>query len=287
MGITLAVVAIAIAGVTLHPVGQRARERVVVFLAPPPAAPTASLAPATPERDVSPKSAGVAREPRKEAPAGIAAVLSRKSTEIPASSVTVPSCQQMLGTTFGEKRDPAAAATETQVGHRALVRGDMDAAQAAFCKAALWDGGTLERRLNLANVFLMRRDGKQAVDAAARALELDPKNRRALEIQADAWARLGNLTDARRSYLAVEQRPGSDADAAQWLVRRELDAAQRSLKAHDYARAEKLFLRVVVFEPEHGVATNGIATCLTKLADSAGAEAWTRRAQELANTAGK
>jgi tetratricopeptide (TPR) repeat protein len=191
----------------------------------------------------------------------------------------------MLGTAFGEKRDPAAAATETQVGHRALVRGDMDAAQAAFCKAALWDGETLERRLNLANLYLIRRDGKQAADAAARALELDPKNRRALEFQVDAWVRLGNLAEARRVYLAVEQRPESDEDAAKWLVRRDLDAAQRSLKAHDYARAEKLFLRVVVFEPENDVATLGIAKCSSKLGDSAGAEAWTRRAKDLADVA--
>ena len=216
-----------------------------------------------------------------------ATALSSESAEIPSSSVTTPSCEQTLGNAFVEKLDPVGAATETQVGHRALVRGNMPAAQAAFCKAALWDGGTIERRLNLANLYLLLRDGKQAGEAAARALELDPKNGRALEIQADAWARLGKLAEARRAYLAAEQRSESDEGAAKWFVRRDLDAAQRSLKARDYVRAEKLFLRVVVFEPEHEVATFGVATCLHKLNDHAGAEAWTRRANELANTAGK
>jgi Tfp pilus assembly protein PilF len=163
----------------------------------------------------------------------------------------------------------------------------LDAAFAAFCKAALWDGGTIERRLNLANLYLMRRDGEHAVEQAARALELDPKNGRALEIQADAWARLGKVREARRAFLAGAQRFESDEAAAKWLVRRDLDAAERCLKARDYARAEKFFLRVVVFEPEHEVATSGVVTCLQKLDDPAGAAAWTRRANELASTAGR
>ena len=288
-GIALALVATAIAAAGVTLVNARGVASVVAFLAPAPSARTVSPAPVVPAAavELSARNAGVAEGARNEAPPAIATALPSDSTEIPVSNVTTPSCQQALGNGFVEKLDPVGAATENQVGHRALVRGDMDAAHAAFCKAALWDGGTIERRLNLANLYLLRRDGKQAVDAAARALELDPKNGRALEIQADAWARLGKPAEARRAYLAAEQRSESDEDAAMWLVRRDLDAAQRSLKARDYVRAEKLFLRVVVFEPEHEVATFGIATCLQKLNDHAGAEAWTRRAEALASTAGK
>ena len=290
-GIALAVVATAIAavGLTLHPVGKRGVTAVVAFLAPPPRAPAVPpVAVAQAEAvEVPAKSAGVAREDRKEAPPAIATALPSESAQFPVSSVTTPSCQQALGNAFVEKPDPVGASTENQVGYRALVRGDMVAAQAAFCKAALWDGGTIERWLNLANLYLLRRDGKQAAEAAARALELDPKNSRALEIQADAWARLGKLAEARSAYLAAEQRSESDEGAAKRLVRRDLDAAERSLKARDYVRAEKLFLRVVVFEPEHEAGTLGVATCLRKLNDHVGAEVWTRRANELANTAGK
>ena len=229
------------------------------------------------------KSAGVAREAQNESPPAIAAAPSNGSAEIPVANDATPSCERTLGAAFVETLDPVGAATETQVGHRALVRGDLDAALAAFCKAALRDGGTIERQLNLANLYLIRRDGKQAAEAAGRALELDPKNGRALEIQADAWARLGKLAEARRAYLAAEQRSESDEGAAKRLVRRDLGAAQVSLKARDYVRAERLFLRVVVFEPEHELATFGVATCLRKLDDHAGAEAWTRRAELLAN----
>jgi tetratricopeptide (TPR) repeat protein len=285
-GVALAVVlsAIAAAGFTLYP--HRVAS-VVTFLTTFLPAPTPSPAPtaATAAVEEPAKSAGFAREAPSEAPSAIATALPHESTEIPVSSVTTPNCSQTLGSAFVEKLDPAGAATENQVGQRALVRGDLDAALAAFCKAALWDGGTLERRLNLANLYLIRRDGEHAVEEAARALELDPKNARALEIRADAWARLGKVVDARRAYLAGAQRFESDEAAAKWFVRRDLDAAERSLKARDYARAEKLFLRVVVFEPEHVVATLGVATCLEKLNDHAGAEAWTRRANELANAA--
>ncbi|HEX6275870.1 MAG TPA: tetratricopeptide repeat protein [Polyangiaceae bacterium] len=233
------------------------------------------------------KSAGVAREARKETPSAIATALRSELAEIPVSNVVTPSCRETLGQAFVEKLDAAGAASESRFGHRALVRGDLAAAQSAFCKAVLWDGKALERRLNLANLYLLRRDGTQALEAAERALELDPKNRRALELQADAWARLGNLAEARRAYVAAEQRPELHEDAARWLVRRDLDAAERSLSARDYARAERLFLRVVVFEPEHEVAALGIATCLRKLDDHTGAEAWTRRAEALAKRAGK
>ena len=285
VAVALVATAIAAAGVTL--VSTRGVASVVAFLSPSAPALATSPAPSPAEVEVPAKSAGIDREAPKEAPPAIAAALPRESAEIPVSNVTTPTCQETLGNAFVEKLDPVGAATENQVGQRALVRGDMDAALASFCKAALWDGGTIERRLNLANLYLLRRDGKQALEAAARALELDPKNRRALEIQADAWARLGKPAEARRAYLAAEQRSESDEHAAMWLVGRDLDAAQRSLKARDYARAEKLFLRVVVFEPEHAVATLGVATCLRKLNDHAGAEAWTRRAEALANTAGK
>ena len=277
------------AGLTLHTVRTRGGTSLVAFLAPPPPAPTVSPAAVAPAEavEVPAKSAGVAREDRKEAPPAIATALPSESAQVPASSVTTPSCQQTLGNAFVEKLDPVGALTENQVGYRALVRGDMVAAQAAFCKAALWDGGTIERWLNLANLYLLRRDGKQAVEAAARALELDPKNGRALEIQADAWARLGKLAEARRAYLAAEQRSESDEGAVKRLVRRDLDAAERSLKARDYVRAEKLFLRVVVFEPEHEVGTFGVASVCTSSTTMPALKYRTRRAKELANTAGK
>jgi tetratricopeptide (TPR) repeat protein len=226
------------------------------------------------------KAAAVERAPVRElAPALIA----ERSSEpqVPTSTRTVPGCREMLGDDFVEKADPNAALAETQVGNRELVRGKVDASQAAFCKAALWDSAKVERWLNLAQIFLIRGDGNQAVESSGRALELDPKNARALELQGDAFARLGKLKEARIAYLAAEARPGSDEDALKWLVRRDLDEASRSLKAREFVRAERLFRRVVAFDPAHAAAAIGVATCLRKQNDRKAADEWERHAELL------
>jgi tetratricopeptide (TPR) repeat protein len=193
----------------------------------------------------------------------------------------------MLGNEFAEKGDPSAALAQTQIGNRELVRGNAAASQAAFCKAASWDGAKIERWLNLAQLFLVRRDARKAIESAERALALDAKNARALEITGDAWARLGQLTEARRAYLASEGRPEPDESTRQWMVRRDLDEAHRSARSRDFVRTERFFRRVVVFDPEHAGAARGVAMCLRKLDDPSGAEAWTRRAEVLERSGGE
>ena len=191
----------------------------------------------------------------------------------------------MLGAGFVAENDPKAALAETQLANRELVRGDAHASQAAFCRAALWDPEKIERWLNLAQIFLIRRDDKQALESVERALELDAKNARALEILGDARARLGRLDEARQAYLDAERRSEPDDDARKWLVRRDMDEAHRSMKARDFVRAERLFRRVVVFEPEHPGAALGVSVCLRKLDDGKAADAWAERAERLARRA--
>jgi tetratricopeptide (TPR) repeat protein len=284
-GIVLAVTAVAVVtgfGLTLL-IGRAAGEapEKVAATRPTPVAP-ASTAVAKGPTAAEPvaKAAGIERAPvRETAPAVIAERASEP--QVPVSSVEVPGCREMLGDSLVEKADPNAALAETQVGNRELVRGKMDASQAAFCKAALWDGAKVERWLNLAQIFLIRRDGNKAVEASGHALELDPKNARALELQGDAFARLGKLKEARIAYLAAEARAEPDEDALKWLVRRDFDEANRSLKSRDFVRAERLFRRVVVFDQGHAAAAIGVATCLRKQSDLKGADDWERHAATL------
>jgi tetratricopeptide (TPR) repeat protein len=191
----------------------------------------------------------------------------------------------MLGREFVKESNPKAALAETVLANRELVRGKAHESQMAFCKAALWDSDKVERWLNLAQIFLIRRDDKQALGAAERALELDAKNARALEIVGDAQARLGNLEEARKAYLDSERRPEPGDDARRWLVRRDMDEAQRSLRSHDFVRAERLYRRVVVFDPNHPGAALGVSTCLRKQDDQKAADAWAKRAEMLARRA--
>ena len=247
--------------------------------------PTSGPAAARPVAELPAKTAGTPAITPREAPAGKVAELVREPAEVPVSSVTAPSCREILGDAVVAKADPAAALAETQAGNRELVRGNMDASQKAFCKATLLDDAKVERWLNVAQLFLIRRDANKAVDSAERALELDPKNARAFEILGDASARLGKLTEARRAYLAAEKRPEPDEDQKKWLVRRDWDEAQRSDKSRDFVRAERLFRRVVVFDPAHAGAALGIATCLRKQNDPKAADDWERHAETLARSA--
>jgi hypothetical protein len=200
---------------------------------------------------------------------------------IPLSGFSAPSCREMLGSSYAEKLDLAGAFAQTQLGKSELVRGNVAQAQEAFCKASLWDGKNVERWLNLAQLFLLRRDGAQAAECARAALALRPDSSRALTTAGDAWAILGKLKEAREAYLGAEQRTEPDREALQLMIRRDLEEANRMVKARDFARAERVFRRVVVFDSENAAASSGVAQCLVKLGDKELAEAWERRAETL------
>jgi tetratricopeptide (TPR) repeat protein len=202
-----------------------------------------------------------------EAPPIPAAILvsqvSPLSVTPPAS--TAPSCQELLGSAYEKKRDPAAAFDQTRLGQRELVRGNVAGTQQAFCTAALWDETNAERWLNLGQIFLIRRDGAKAADCARTALALQPNSTRALTMLGDASAMLGNAADARQAYLSAENRSDPDPAALRLMTRRDMEEAQRMVKRRDFARAERLFRRVMMFDAEHAEARAGLATCLTKL----------------------
>ena len=286
-GTAVGVAAIAVVmGLGLTLLVGRALERPGVEAKPVRPSPMAAPSPKGAARpspvDQPAKAPEIARAAAQTKSAARASEGSPKPTDVPVSSAPAPSCKEILGAGFVERADPEAALAETQLANRELVRGNVDASHASFCKAALLDGTKIERWLNLAQMFLIRRDAEKAVETAERALELDPKNARALEILGDARARLGDLQKARRAYLDAERRAEPNEDTRKWLVRRDLDEAERSARSRDFVRAERLFRRVVVFDPEHAEAALGVAACLRKLGDQRGAEAWERRAETLA-----
>jgi hypothetical protein len=96
---------------------------------------------------------------------------------------------------------------------------------------------------------------------------------------------MGKLKEARLSYLAAEARPEPEAEALKWVVRRDLDEANRSLKSREFVRAERLFRRVVVFDPGHAGAALGVATCLRKQNNQKAADEWERHAEMLVRSA--
>jgi tetratricopeptide (TPR) repeat protein len=208
-------------------------------------------------------------------------------TAIPVSTSSAPSCEELLGASFSKKLDPLAADAQTKLGKRQLVMGNVDASQRAFCNAAAWHSSNIDRLLNLAQLLLIRRDGAKAAQWAQRALDLDPHNRRALGVLGDALVRVGKTTEARAAWLGAEGTGEPDGAALALRIRRDFEEAQRTmLRVRDYARAERMFRRVVAFAPDHAAASAGVATCLLALGEKAEAETWALRAETLdANSA--
>lgn len=194
----------------------------------------------------------------------------------PVSGATVPSCREMLGKRLVERHDPRAALRETRLGKRELVRGNVSEAQAAYCLAHAWDRSNIDRRVDLARLFLVRRDWEKAAEYGQSALKLDPNSRRALGIVGDAWAALHKTEEARRALLASELQTNA---SPRLIVRRDLALAKRVERLRDFTLAERLYRRVLLFDPGHTGAMKGIANCLRRIGDQRAAEAWTLRAE--------
>jgi tetratricopeptide (TPR) repeat protein len=174
-----------------------------------------------------------------------------------------------------------AAQRETRLANRELVRGNVPEAQAAYCKALMWDRKNVDRHVNLGRLFLVRRDWKQAAEYGKSALALAPNDPRALGVVGDAWAALHKTEEARAAWLKVEGKPNPSASDVRLVVRRNMALAQRVQRLNDFSLAERLYRRVLLFSPEHAGATKGIASCLMKAGDHPAAEAWALRAKAL------
>ncbi len=211
--------------------------------------------------------------------------LALESIEPPVSGSRAPSCRELLGKSVVVRHDPTAALRETRLANRALVLGNVVEAQAAFCKALTWDFPNIERRVNLGRLFLVRRDWAKAAEHGQSALELDPKNRRALGVVGDAWAALNKTKEARSAWLLAERKPKASPSERRLIVRRNMALAQRVERLQDFSAAERLYRRVLLLEPEHANAMRGIARCLLRVGDPRAAEIWARKAEAPKRTA--
>jgi tetratricopeptide (TPR) repeat protein len=159
--------------------------------------------------------------------------------------------------------------------------GNVPEAQAAYCKAFAWDRSNIDRHINLGRFYLFRRDWEQAAKYGQSALALDPRNRRALGVVGDAWAALDKPDEARSAWLAAERKTNASRSELGLMTRRNFALAKRVERLKDFSLAERLYRRVLLLDPKHAGAMKGIASCLLKVGDYQGAEAWARRADML------
>ncbi len=196
-------------------------------------------------------------------------------------SVTVaPTCDDLL--TDAEPSGKKSAGEHLRSARQALVRGDTDASQRGFCQAIRAGAVDASVALELAQLLLLRRDAAAASEWAERALRAEPNSSRALNVLGDALVRVGDRERARAAWLSASHVAASDEVAVGSFVQRSLDAAERSLKERDPARAERFLRRVLAFQPENAAATAKLGATLAKLGFPKSAEQWSRRAAELA-----
>jgi Flp pilus assembly protein TadD/DNA-binding response OmpR family regulator len=252
----------------------------------PAASAATALAPAAPLVEAPPPAPKPAALPASPAPLSAppsAALASLPGKGKDGSGRKAPDCKAL----FGSDPPPAgfypgAAWQEVKAGRASIVRGDLGAAQASFCRATRWDSSNGEVAMQLAQVLLLLRDGAQALTWAEKAATLDPNSLRAKETLGDALARMGGEDEARAAWLAAAKIDGSDPRGLRGLVMREVRAADRALKGRELVVAEKYFRRAALLEPRSWSAMVGLSYVLLELGEAKPAVVWAERAVGVA-----
>lgn len=218
------------------------------------------------------------------APSAVAEPVATKAIPLDESGARAPSCSELFGAETVKSGDyPGAAYGQVREANRALVRGDIDSAQRALCKAVIWDQNNPAIPLELAQLLLLRRDGAAAVEWARKGLEKDPSSLRGQGILGDGLARLGEFEPAKHAWLAsMRLEPKSEEQQFKDLSFSSVKEARASMKRRDVARAERFYRRGVVLDGDNIPASNGLANALLKLGDVSSALRWANHSVALA-----
>lgn len=233
-----------------------------------PAAPT----PAAPSAAAEPPAAAAAMPPPPE-------TVRKAPIGKDESGTVAPTCAALLDPLQLDVGNFPGAAYEQQVaGSKALVQGKVDDAQIAYCKAVRWDSKNPQSHIDLAQLFLIRKDGAAAAEEARNAVELDPNSGRAQSLLGDGLVRIGDHDGAKQAWLLAAGVDPNDTAKFKALINRNLHEAEASLKKKDVARAERFFRRAIVLEPDSLEASRGLAAVLNQLGDGHAAVRWVQRA---------
>jgi tetratricopeptide (TPR) repeat protein len=151
-------------------------------------------------------------------------------------------------------------------GVAALQAGDLGTARTRLEAAILADSELAEAHGALAGVYLNQRDFEKAVSAAEKALALRPGDRRALEVQYEAYRALGRNEEAQAASEALKAAEDNAATA-----RRIYNEAGEAYEAGDLETALGKFRDAAALDPTLHDARHAVASLLLKKGDFAGA----------------
>ncbi len=213
-------------------------------------------------------------EPPKAEPSS--AVLAAASIGADGSDRAAPSCDVVLNH-YAVQRTENKALVDRTLTHaeQALRFGNVKGAHAVYCKAIAMDPNSFRANLGLAQTLLIRRDAQAAAGWARKAVELDAGQQIvAKNLLGDALARTGNVSEARDLWYEAGPVPKPTADQLDLYMRKTQARAFSAYSKHDYHRAERLYRRVLIFEPDNEVARRRLISTLRRLKEFQAAAYW-------------
>ena len=249
-----------------------------------PAATTKAELPEKPPEPPAAKPEPTAPKPSAEAPAAIPSA-EEKEKELPrvdGSGANAPTCPDVWAQNPPREGSyPGAAYAQARQANKWITRGDVDRAQHAYCLAVRWDKDNVGFLVGLAHLYLLRRDGEQAIPLLKRALELKPDGTRARALLGDAHARTGDYKEAREEWLRASAHEAGDAEALKTLAARDLRRGHRHFERRELVHAESMYRRAAVMDPKNVKAVTGLSRTLTLLDDAKPARLWAQYAVSL------
>ncbi len=225
----------------------------------------------TPAPRAATQAAAPSPTPRAEAPKTAALELPLSD----GSGTSAPSCSELLaGHKLKQGQFPGIAFDLARQGKQALVSGRLADSHGLYCRAAHYDASSPSIWLSLAQVYMLKRDGARAAEAAERGVALAPSDTTLQAVLADALARVGDASRARPLWLRAARLDEADPNAAEKLSRRDALEAERAVRRGDHVYAERMFRRVALLAPNKARGAVGLSRELLALQDIAPAEKW-------------
>lgn len=245
-------------------------QRAPAPVATPAAAPTSATSAPAPSANAEATVAAGGGAPKEQGATDVSGETTAKA----------PTCEEIVGPSWSllSSDQPKRAVSEITLGRRAMMLGKIDDAQQSFCRAAILDPTKPEAFIALVKVFLQRHDADQARQWAERAAKQHAGNADVLDLYGDALARAGDADRARTQWLETAKTDPDDNPAVRHVAYAFVRAAERSVRAADYAQADRFYLRAILLDPLNGSAAAGLSRVELVQGEIKAALYWAKRA---------